>query len=64
MKILKWIGIGVIQVAIGAILLFLLNAAGGYFDFSIPINPITASITGILGIPGVLALIVIQLFIV
>lgn len=45
---------------IGGIVLWIINLAGGFFDFSIPINPITALVAGFLGVPGVILLIVLQ----
>jgi len=40
----------------GGILLWLINLVGGNFGLVIPINIVTALIAGILGIPGVLFL--------
>ncbi len=42
---------------IGGIMLLIVNFIGGYFDFAIAINPITALIAGFLGLPGVVLLI-------
>lgn len=64
MTIARWIGIGIIQIAIGAIVLYLLNTVGSYVNVNVPINPITAAITGLLGVPGLLALLVIKLWII
>lgn len=47
----------------GVIGLFLLNLAGQYIQLHIPINPVTALLAGLLGVPGLAALIVIQLWI-
>ncbi|WP_346849257.1 MULTISPECIES: pro-sigmaK processing inhibitor BofA family protein [unclassified Clostridium] len=44
----------------GGILLWLINLVGGNFGLVIPINAITALIAGILGIPGVLFLIILN----
>jgi len=64
MKPLKFLGQGIVKVAIGALLLFFLNAFGSNFGIHIPINIVTATISGLLGIPGVAALTVIQIWIV
>ncbi len=45
---------------IGGIMLFLLNLVGGFFSFGIAINPITALVAGLLGIPGVIMMFIIQ----
>ena len=51
-----------INTAVGFLILFLVNLIGGYFGFSLEMNLINALITGIFGIPGVIVLILIQLF--
>lgn len=48
---------------IGGIMLWVVNIVGGYFGFYLAINPITALIAGILGIPGVLLLIAFKILI-
>lgn len=63
-KPLKWVGQGIVKILIGAMLLFFLNAFGNNFGIHVPINLITASISGFLGIPGVIALAVLQIYIV
>lgn len=63
-KPVKWLIYGVLQVTVGAIILFFVNAVGQAFQLEIPINPITATVAGFLGIPGVCTLILIKLFIV
>ncbi len=47
----------------GVIGLFLLNLAGQYIQLHIPINPFTAVLVGLLGVPGLAALIVIKMWI-
>ncbi|MDQ0233570.1 pro-sigmaK processing inhibitor BofA family protein [Metabacillus malikii] len=61
---LKLVGQLLIKVVIGALLLFFVNAFGTSLDIHIPINFITASISGILGIPGLIALIIIKTIII
>ncbi|MBD1371941.1 pro-sigmaK processing inhibitor BofA family protein [Hazenella sp. IB182357] len=63
-KPIKWIIYGILYTAVGGIALFLINLVGQYIDLNIPINPITAFITGVLGIPGVLYLIATKILLV
>ncbi|MGN7471400.1 pro-sigmaK processing inhibitor BofA family protein [Brevibacillus sp. SAFN-007a] len=60
---IRWIGFGVMQVVIGAILLFFTNLVGELASFHIPINPVTALVAGFLRLPGLAALIAIKLWI-
>ncbi|MGD8192569.1 pro-sigmaK processing inhibitor BofA family protein [Brevibacillus ginsengisoli] len=62
-KPLRWIGILAINVVIGAILLFFANLVGEMAGFHLPINPVTAVLSGFLRIPGLLALIAIKLYV-
>ena len=52
-----------LNVIIGVVLIVLVNTFGGAIGISIPSNIVTALIAGILGVPGVIALIVIGFFI-
>ena len=58
------IGKGIIHFVIGGFLLFFVNLFGTQFDFHIPFNLITVGVAGILGLPGVISLVCIKLFIV
>ncbi|MFZ3591687.1 pro-sigmaK processing inhibitor BofA family protein [Bacillus sp. DJP31] len=60
---MRWIGQGLIKIIIGALLLFFLNALGTTFNLHVPINLVTSTVSGFLGIPGLLALVVIQKYI-
>lgn len=60
---IRWIGFGVMQLVIGAVLLFFANLVGELADFHIPINPITALLAGFLRLPGLAALVVIKLWV-
>ncbi|MCA0989652.1 pro-sigmaK processing inhibitor BofA family protein [Guptibacillus algicola] len=64
LKPMRWIGHGLIKLAIGALLLFFLNTFGTPFDLHVPINFGTAAISGFLGLPGLVALACIQLIII
>ena len=46
----------------GLLLLFIANFIGGFFNFAIPVNLLTCIIAGAFGIPGVIFLGVIVLF--
>ncbi|RXT08979.1 pro-sigmaK processing inhibitor BofA family protein [Ammoniphilus sp. CFH 90114] len=61
---LRWIGYGLFKIAVGGVLLFVFNSMAGYYDFTIPINPITAAMSGFLGLPGLVSLVFIKAFIV
>jgi inhibitor of the pro-sigma K processing machinery len=62
-KPLRWAGKLCIKAIIGAILLFFLNQVGGRYGLHVPINAATVSVSGLLGIPGVIGLTVIQTWI-
>ena len=49
-----------INIAVGVVLLFLVNYIGAYFNFVIPINWVSALVVGLLGIPGVIILAIMQ----
>ncbi|GIN88872.1 sigma-K factor-processing regulatory protein BofA [Heyndrickxia sporothermodurans] len=63
-KPLRIIGQIFIRFAIGALFLFFLNQFGGQFGIHVPINFITTAVSGLLGIPGVVGLTVIQTWII
>lgn len=57
LKPLKWILKLLCNALIGALLLIGVNFIGAAFDFAVVINPFTALVAGILGVPGVILLI-------
>jgi inhibitor of the pro-sigma K processing machinery len=57
--VLAWYS--VIYSVVGGIVLFVINFVGQYIHLTIPINLVTAFITGALGLPGVLYLVVVKL---
>ena len=61
-KLLKWPIKLLINGIIGIVLLYVANFIGEYLNFYITINPITALIAGFLGIPGVILLLIFQIF--
>ncbi|WHX40662.1 pro-sigmaK processing inhibitor BofA family protein [Mesobacillus sp. AQ2] len=63
-KPLRFIGQSAVKILIGALFLFFLNAFGTGFGIYVPINIATAAVSGLLGIPGVFALVAIQTWII
>jgi inhibitor of the pro-sigma K processing machinery len=63
-KPLKILGRFSIKLIVGAVILYIVNIVGGKFGMHIPINPSTTLVSGILGLPGIAALIVIQKWII
>lgn len=61
-KFLKWPLKILINGVIGIVLLYLANVLGSYFGFAIAINWVTALIAGFLGVPGVIFLVIFQMF--
>jgi len=61
-KFLKWPLKILINGIIGIVLLYLANVLGSYFGFAIAINWVTALIAGFLGVPGVIFLVIFQMF--
>lgn len=61
-KLLKWPMKILINGILGVVILYIVNLIGTSFNFSLAINPVTALIAGFLGIPGVIVLIIITLF--
>ncbi|WP_338066545.1 pro-sigmaK processing inhibitor BofA family protein [Pueribacillus theae] len=59
-KPLRFLGLGIVKIMIGALFLFFLNVVGVQLNIHIPINIATAAVSGFLGIPGVAALIAID----
>ena len=47
---------------LGFVTLFIVNFFGGFFGLSLGINFINAAITGFLGLPGVILLLVLKIF--
>ncbi|MGG7179306.1 pro-sigmaK processing inhibitor BofA family protein [Clostridium paraputrificum] len=64
LKLFKWPLKILLNGIFGVVLLYVVNAIAANFgiDINIGINPVTALVAGILGIPGVAALVIFQLF--
>ena len=56
----RFVGQTAIKFIIGALFLFFLNVAGNRYGIHIPINFATSAVSGFLGIPGLVALVAIQ----
>ncbi|NLM42254.1 MAG: SigmaK-factor processing regulatory BofA [Firmicutes bacterium] len=50
-----------VNAVIGGGVLLLINFIGGFWGFRLGVNPITALVVGLLGVPGVLLLIALRL---
>lgn len=64
LKPFRFVGRLVVKLIIGGLLLFFLNIFGTSFGLHVPINAITTVVAGILGIPGIAALVLIKVFMV
>lgn len=64
LKPLRLISQGAAKLVIGAFFLFFLNMLGNQFGIHIPINLITSAVSGFLGIPGMVALVAIDMLII
>ena len=62
-KPIRFFGQFFVKLMIGILFLFFLNSFGSLIDYQIPINFVTAFVSGILGIPGVALLVAIDYFI-
>ena len=52
-----------VNALVGGIALIVINWIGGFFSFHIDLNFVSALITGALGVPGIIILLIIQMFI-
>ncbi|TSB44646.1 pro-sigmaK processing inhibitor BofA family protein [Alkalicoccobacillus porphyridii] len=62
MRPIRLLGNLSVKLVVGILLLFLVNASGSWTGLHIPINPVTASVTGILGVPGLVLLVAVKQF--
>ncbi|HHY15376.1 MAG TPA: SigmaK-factor processing regulatory BofA [Firmicutes bacterium] len=51
----------IVNAVIGGGVLLIINFIGGYWGFSVGVNPVTALIVGLLGVPGVILLVGLRL---
>ncbi|ARI75481.1 pro-sigmaK processing inhibitor BofA family protein [Halobacillus mangrovi] len=59
---IKWVGQLLTRLIVAVILLFFVNLFGAQFGLHVPINGFTAVVSGLLGVPGVLSLAAIHLW--
>jgi len=52
-----------VNALVGGVTLIIINFIGGFFSFHIDLNFFSALITGALGIPGIIILLILQMFI-
>lgn len=57
---LRWALTLLINGLLGGAALWVLNWIGGLFGFSLPLNPATALIVGVLGIPGLVLVLLLK----
>ena len=57
---MKWVGKLLISAVLGGAALWILNCVGGIWGLHVALNPFSALIAGILGIPGVALLLVLS----
>jgi len=55
---LKWLAKAALHAAVGFVALFVLNFLGSWIGVELELNLVNALITGVLGVPGVLFLLV------
>ena len=63
MKPLKWLFKLIVNTFLGGIVIILINSVGGIGGTMLMLNPVCACIIGLFGLPGLVAVIVAQLFI-
>jgi inhibitor of the pro-sigma K processing machinery len=56
----QWLTYVGINVLLAAVLLYAVNGLGSQSGFHVPINLITLSIVGVLGVPGVVMLVILK----
>ncbi len=59
-KPIKWIFKLVINGVLGGLILAAVNFVGGFAGITVIINPLSALLSGLLGIPGVILVIILQ----
>jgi inhibitor of the pro-sigma K processing machinery len=60
----QWLGYLCMNVAFAAFLLYILNLFGTYTHIEVPLNPATVGTVSMLGIPGLLMLVALKLWII
>ena len=60
-KPIRWIIKMILNGVLGGVMLYVINYMGAKIGLNIPINPINSLVAGVLGFPGVILLIILQL---
>ncbi|NHN31965.1 pro-sigmaK processing inhibitor BofA family protein [Paenibacillus agricola] len=60
----QWLGSICLNVVVAAFLLYILNLFGAYTQLEIPINPVTVGTVSILGVPGLVMLAALKLWVI
>lgn len=63
-NVFQWIGYVCLQVALAAFLLYIVNLFGPYTRIEVPLNAATVGTVSVLGVPGLLMLIALKLWVV
>lgn len=63
MKQLKWLLKLIINTVLGGIVIALINSVGGLAGVTLALNPICSCIIGLFGLPGLITVIIAQIFI-
>jgi len=50
----------VINAVVGGIAILLINIIGSPFGFTVPLNPLSALIVGLLGLPGIILVVILK----
>ncbi|MBH0230208.1 pro-sigmaK processing inhibitor BofA family protein [Halobacillus yeomjeoni] len=60
---IKWVGGLMTRLIVAVILLFFVNLFGAQFGLHIPINGFTAVVSAVLGVPGIISLAAVQIWV-
>jgi inhibitor of the pro-sigma K processing machinery len=61
---LHWVGYALGNIIIAAVILYVMDLTGLFEEYRIPVNLVTIATVGILGIPGLLLLAAIKVFVI
>jgi len=60
---LRWALTLVVNGLVGGAALWVLNGVGGLVHFALPVNPLTALIVGVLGLPGLILIVLLKFWV-
>lgn len=58
---LEWLVRALASSIVGGVALWALNLLGGLLHFQVGVNPVSAAVAGVLGVPGVVALMLMRM---